>query len=95
MKKIFQTIGITGVIIITSVAIAIFSTSSQFEESMKPSIEDNSHLTDQLIVDVGNSDMVQVSESVEILKNNNNYIIDENGNKQYILNVTDSPTLED
>ncbi len=95
MKKIFQTIGITGVIIITSVAIAILSTSSQFEESMKPSIEDNSHLTDQLIVDLGNSDSVQVSESVEIFKNYSNFIIDENGNKQYILNVTDSPTLED
>jgi len=62
---------------------------------MKPSIQDDSYLTDQLIVDLGNSDSVQVSESVEIFKNNSNFIIDENGNKQYILNVTDTPTLDD
>ncbi len=95
MEKIFQTIVIAGVLIIMSVTIVILSTSSQFEESMKPSIKDNLSPTDQSLINLDNLDKVQVSESSEILKENLNYILDENGNKQYIMNVTDTPTLED
>lgn len=95
MKEIFKVIGIVVVIMTISVTIAIFSTSTQFEESMMPSIEDNLYPTDQSLINLDNSDIPQISEFSEILNKNTNYIIDENGNKQYILNVTDTPTLED
>jgi len=94
MKKITQIMGVAGFIIITTIAIAVFSTTPEFEANMKPSIQDDSYLTDQLLLNTTNSDNVQISESVEILKGPN-YIIDENGNKQYILVVTDSPILDD
>lgn len=39
-----------------------------------------------------------ISDSATVVKNltnNTNYIIDENGNKQYVITASDSPTLGD
>ncbi|TAK27690.1 MAG: hypothetical protein EPO37_00740 [Nitrosarchaeum sp.] len=39
-----------------------------------------------------------ISDSATVIKNptnNTNYIIDENGNKQYVITASDSPTLGD
>jgi len=73
----------------------VLSTSTQYMESMTPSIEDDLEIIDQSTIHLDNSDMAQISESLEVVTKNTNYIIDEDGNKQYVLNVTDTPTLED
>ena len=83
------------VIISISISMIVLSTSTQYRESMVPSIEDGLEVSDQSTINLVNSDVAQISESVQIVNENINYIIDENGNKQYVLNVTDTPILED
>lgn len=86
---------ITIVIIIITISIVVLSNSSQFKESMIPSIEDNLQPNDYSSINLNNSDSIQVFESTEFLNKNINYTIDKNGNKQFILDVTDTPTLDD
>lgn len=83
------------IIISTIITILLASTSTQYKDSMSPSIEDGLEIIDQATMDLDNSDIPQISESLEAVTENTNYIIDEDGNKRYILNVTDTPMLED
>ncbi len=86
---------IIAVIIMISITMIMLSTSTQYQESMRPSIEDNLNPIDQSLINLDNSDAILISESTNILNNSINYTIDKDGNKQYILDVTDSPILED
>ena len=79
----------------TVIIILVASTSTQYMESMTPSIEDGLEIIDHVTIDLDNSGVPQISESLEAATENTNYIIDEDGNKRYVLNVTDTPMLED
>ena len=95
MNKNMIRIIIITIMISTVIIILVASTSTQYMESMAPSIEDGLEIIDQTTIGLDNSDIPQMSESVEGVTENTNYIIDEDGNKRYILNVTDTPMLED
>lgn len=79
----------------TVTIILVASTSTQYMESMTPSIDDSLDIIDQITISLDNSDVAHISESLETVTENINYIIDEDGNKRYVLNVTDTPMLED
>ena len=79
----------------TVIIILLASTSTQYIESMTPSIEDSLEIIDQVTINLDNLEIPQISESLEAVTENANYIIDEDGNKRYVLNVTDTPMLED
>ena len=40
-------------------------------------------------------DSASISDSATLTKNNSNYEVDEEGNKKYVISVSDSPTIED
>jgi hypothetical protein len=62
---------------------------------MVPSIEDGLEIIDQSTINLDNSDVPQMTESLEDVTENINYSTDEDGNKRYVLNVTDNPALGD
>ena len=95
MNKNMIRIIIITIMISTVIIILVASTSTQYMESMAPSIEDGLEIIDQSTINLDNLDVPQISESIEDGTENTNYIIDEDGNKRYVLNVTDTPMLED
>ena len=93
MKK--NLIIVITIIISISITMIVLSTSTQYSESMTPSIEDGLDVIDQSTITLVPSDVTEISESVQVVNEQTNYIVDEDGNKHYVLNVTDTPTLED
>ena len=81
-----KTIGIIIIgIVIIGIIIAFASNSNQ------DTMQDVSQIPQQ-------QNTVNISDSATVIKtpsNNTNYIIDENGNKQYIIAVSDSPVVGD
>ena len=79
-----KTIG--GIIVgITIIGIVIVFASNSDQDISDTSITQQPNIT-------------TISDSATVIKNpanNTNYIIDENGNKQYVITASDSPTLGD
>ncbi len=56
--------------------------------------QDQADESNEISIEPTHDSTVSISDSVTLTKNNPNYEVDEEGNKQYVISVGDSPTLE-
>lgn len=80
-SKIFGGIGI-GVVIVAIIAVYA-------------SNQDQSEMSNEIVSENALDSSVAISDSVTLTQNNPNFVIDEDGNKRFIISVSDSPVLED
>ncbi len=56
--------------------------------------QDQADESNEISIEPTPDSAVSISDSATLTKNNPNYEVDEEGNKQYVISVGDSPTLE-
>ena len=57
--------------------------------------QDQTEVLDDISIEPIQESSVSISDSVTLTKNNPDYVIDEEGNKKYIISAKDSPTIEE
>ena len=56
--------------------------------------QDQTEILDDISIEPTQESSLSISDSVTLTKNNPDYVIDEEGNKKYIISAKDSPTIE-
>ena len=56
--------------------------------------QDQTEVLDDISIEPIQESSVSISDSVTLTKNNPDYVIDEEGNKKYIISAKDSPIIE-
>ena len=57
--------------------------------------QDQADESNEISMEIAQDSSVAISDSATLTKNNPNYEVDEEGNKKYVISVSDSPTIED
>ena len=57
--------------------------------------QDQTEILDDISIEPTQESSLSISDSVTLTKNNPDYVIDEEGNKKYIISAKDSPTIEE
>jgi hypothetical protein len=91
----FKGIAVISVIVVLVASIAFLSSTQQFEDSMQPTIESDLNIKDSISLSLDYSDGPQISDSNKLTNSDVMFVIDENGKKQYTINVEDAPTIQE
>ena len=86
---------VISVIIISLAGIAYMSSTQQFEESMTPSIESNLSVDHDTSLSLTYPDSPVVSHSNSVDESDVVVTVDEDGKKQYVIEVGDTPIIQE
>ncbi|WP_428326526.1 hypothetical protein [Nitrosopumilus sp.] len=86
---------VISVIVVSIVGIAYMSSTQQFEESMTPSIESNLSISDDTSLSLTYPDSPTVSHSNTVDDSDLVVTVDEEGKKQYTIEVGDAPSIKE
>lgn len=89
-----------GILVITIIVIFItsivfLSTTQQFEDSMRPTIESNLTVQDDTSLSLIYPDSPQISGSSNIEDSDVTVTVTEDGKKQYTIEVGDTPSIQE
>ncbi|WP_428324634.1 hypothetical protein [Nitrosopumilus sp.] len=88
-------IAVISVIVISVVGIAYMSSTQQFEESMTPSIESDLSVDHDASLSLTYPDSPTVSHSNFVEGSDVVVTVDEDGKKQYVIEVGDAPIIQE
>lgn len=86
---------VISVIVISLAGIAYMSSTQQFEESMTPSIESNLSVDHDTSLSLTYPDSPIVSHSNYVEESDVVVTVDEDGKKQYTIEVGDTPIIQE
>ena len=86
---------VISVIVISLAGIAYMSSTQQFEESMTPSIESSLSVNDDTSLSLNYPDSPVVSHSNTVDESDVVVTVDEDGKKQYVIEVGDTPIIQE
>ena len=88
-------IAVISIIVVLVVSIAFLSTTQQFEESMRPTIESDLTIHDDTSLSLNYDDTPLVSDSESTVGSDVTVTVDEDGKKQYTIEVGDTPSIQE
>ncbi|ABX12350.1 hypothetical protein [Nitrosopumilus maritimus] len=86
---------VISVIVISLVGIAYMSSTQQFDESMTPSIESNLSVDHDTSLSLTYPDSPVISHSNSVDESDVVVTVDEDGKKQYSIEVGDTPIIQE
>lgn len=86
---------IIGIIVVLVVGTAFLSSTEQFEDSMTPTIKTDLTVQDDISLSLTYPDTPSVSHSNSVEDSDVTVTVDEDGKKQYTIEVGDTPSIQE
>ena len=86
---------VISIIVVLVAATVFLSNTEQFKESMTPAIQSDLDIQDDISLSLTYPDAPNVSHSNSVEDSNVDVTVDEDGKKQYTIEVGDTPSIQE